>query len=145
MFNFFRRHRHRTFDIAAIGDEWLVRPLTHDGIAGTLRIRQVPAGIPRKDFPLVALGWTDKALAPGDATALTATVRQALEHDRRCLLVLVHEMPDRLSWYAYAHRQDALDAAFASLGDPSIRWGINDDEDWLEYTNARQLAGLVHE
>ena len=129
------------FDLAAIGERWLERPLTHDGVAGTLRIRQLPASLPRGDFPFVAMAWLDQALPAREAAERSEAIRQALERQGRCLLVLVHHTPDRLDCYAYAASAKALDRAFGALGDDALRWGINDDPGWREYEHARGLAG----
>lgn len=139
MFKLFGRPKHPTFDLAAIGNDWAVHPLTHDGIPGTLRVRQLPPGIARERFPQVAMAWADAA--SGDAGARTGAIQSALERDRTCLLVLVHETADRTSWYAYSGSQERLDRSLASLKDPALHWGINDDASWAEYDNARRLVG----
>lgn len=139
MFKLFGRPKHPTFDLAAIGNDWADHPLTHDGIPGTLRVRQLPAGLVRDRFPQVAMAWADAAR--GDAAARTGAIQSALEQDRACLLVLVHETADRTTWYAYSGSQERLDRSFGSLKDPTLHWGINDDPGWAEYDNARRLVG----
>jgi hypothetical protein len=141
MLAFFRRFAGRRFDIAAIGDRWIARPIEHDGTPGSLRVRQLPDSLPRKRFPQVALGWIARA-DHADLESLTRSVQAALEQEGQCLLVLVHETPQGLAWYAYAAGNAALDTAFASLGVEAIGWGINDDPDWGEYTHAKGLVGL---
>lgn len=141
MLSFLRRFTRRRFDLAAIGDRWIERPIEHDGTPGSLRVRQLPANLPRKRFPQVALGWVARA-AHADPGALTRSVQGALEQDGQCLLVLVHETPQGLAWYAYAAGNAPLDTAFASLGVAAVGWGINDDPDWAEYTHATGLVGL---
>lgn len=141
MFGFLKRRKIRRFDLAAIGDNWLVRPLVHDGIAGTLHVRQLPAGVRRADFPVVALAWVERAEIAGEPSALLETVKTALEKDRACLTVLVHETPDRVLWYAYAAQSSTLDATLAALDNKAIRWGVNDDPEWVEYEHAKGLVG----
>ena len=139
MFNPFRP-RHPTFDIAAIGNHWVGHPLTHDGIAGTLRVRLLPPDVARERFPLVALAWSDQPPA-ADAAARTEAIQAALERDRSCLLVLVHETAGRTTWYAYSSSQERLDKSYGSLRDRALHWGINDDPGWAEYDHARSLVG----
>ncbi len=141
MLSIFRRSKQHKFNIASIGENWLVRPLTHDNIPGKLHVRQLPSDVPRNHFPIVALAWTDKAEQTLEADSLSLSVRQTLEREGNCLLVLVHETPDRLTWYAYAASSKALDGAFASLSNEKLRWGVNEDRGWLEYEHAKNLVG----
>ena len=141
MFNIFRRSKDKAFNIAAIGNNWLVRPLTHGGVAGTLHVRQLPSDVARNEFRFVALSQTREPLQPGDISTLTQKVKCALEHSGACLLFLAHEVPGQVTWYAYAATRKALDDAFASLGDPSVGWGIEEDKGWLEYEHSRNLVG----
>ena len=141
MFNIFRRSIDTKFNIAAIGDNWLVRPLTHDGVAGKLHVRQLPSDVARNEFRFVALSQTREPLEAGDIPTLTRKVQRALEHGGACLLVLAHEVPGQVTLYAYAATRKALDDAFASLGDASVGWGIEEDESWLEYEHSRNLVG----
>lgn len=142
MLNFFNRPERRRFQLEAIGDHWQQRPLTHDDVAGTLHVREVPASLAHKRFPCLALAWLDRSIAAVDPDALRRQVQQALEADARCLLVLVHETPHKLAWYAYAASEQALDGAFGSLAHAQLGWGINPDPDWYEYRHARGLVGL---
>ena len=141
MLSIFRRSKPATFNTAAIGDNWLSRPITHDGVAGTLHVRQIPSDVKRGDFPFVSLAQTEASLSHEAIVAQTNLVQRALEQDGRCLLVLTHEVPSSVTWYAYASTQEALDAAFASLSDPSLRWGGGEDKEWLEFEHARGLVG----
>jgi hypothetical protein len=128
-----------SFDMTAVGDRWHEHPLVHDGVAGTLRVRELGDARVRVALPLVALAQVD-AVAPGALAGLTTRIQAALEQ-RGNLLVLVHRAGDRVHWYAYGASRDAIDAAFRSLGDPAVHWGINDDPDWVEYDHARSLVG----
>ena len=141
MFKFFRRKTER-FNLGSIGNDWIARPLTHDNVAGELKIRQLPKDIRHDVFKFVCLAQCEKLLNPAERSALTHEVQTALEHDGHCLMVLTHEIPERITWYAYSATEAALDLAFSSLGDPSVLWGINEDASWLEYENARQLVGV---
>jgi hypothetical protein len=139
MFNIFHRSKGSTFNIAAIGNNWLHRTLMHDGTAGILHVRQIPTDVKRGDFPFVALAQS--SLSPETIESRTKAVQNALERDGACLLVLAHEVSGTVTWYAYASHQKALDAAFSSLFDPSIRWGGGADKDWKEFEHVRGLVG----
>ena len=140
MFNIFRRSKDSTFNIAAIGNNWLRRPITHEGTAGTLHVRQIPTDVRRDEHPFVSLAKCED-VAPDAVETRTKAVQQALERSGACLLVLTHATPRAVTWYAYASSQKALDAAFASLSDPSVRWGGGEDKGWLEFEHARGLVG----
>jgi hypothetical protein len=88
---------------------------------------------------LVALAQVDK-VDPAALPQLTDRIQQALEQ-RGNLLVLVHRAGDRVHWYAYGASREAIDAAFQSLKDPAVHWGINEDPGWVEYDHARSLVG----
>lgn len=141
MLNFFRRSRDPKFDLAAIGDRWLARPLTHDGVSGTLHVRQLPSDLRREAFPFVALAWMDGEQARGTDSAVFRSLRGALEKRGNGLVVLIHETPARVHWYAYAASEKILDEALASLDNKALHWGINEDRGWPEYDNARRLVG----
>jgi hypothetical protein len=141
MFGIFPRPKDQTFNVAAIGESWLVRPLTHDGVEGKLHVRQLPSNVARRSFGFVALSQNEASVQPDQISALTKQVQRALEHDGACLLVLIHEVPGQVTWYAYAASRGALDKAFAAVKTPSVRWGINEDKGWLEYEHARSLVG----
>lgn len=134
-----RREQGAFFDATAMGDRWLEHPLVHDGVAGTLRVRQLPDDGARAALGLVALAQVDK-VDPAALPQLTDRIQQALEQ-RGNLLVLVHRAGDRVHWYAYGASRDAIDAAFQSLEDAAVHWGINEDADWVEYDHARSLVG----
>ena len=134
-----RREQGGAFDVAAVGDHWREHPLVHDGVAGTLRVRQLADGAARTALRLVALAQVDR-LEPADLAGLTSRIQKALEQ-RGNLLVLVHRAGDRVHWYAYGASRDAIDAAFQSLKDPAVHWGINEDPGWVEYDYARSLVG----
>lgn len=141
VFGFFKRQP-QGFDLGALSAQWQQHSLLHDGVHGSLRIRELPSRLQRDRFPAVALAWYDRKDPAEDVTALSGQVQQALEQQGRCLLVLVHDTPDRVSWYAYAGSDKVLDAALASLGEAAaIRWGVNDDPEWNEYDHARRLVG----
>jgi hypothetical protein len=140
MFSIFRRSKDSTFNIAAIGNNWLRRPIVHEGKAGSLHVRQIPTDVKRSEYPFVALAQCE-SVAPETIEARTIAVQRALERDGACLLVLTHAAPGAVTWYAYASTQKALDAAFASLSDPSIRWGGGEDKGWKEFEHARGLVG----
>ncbi|GAA3924021.1 hypothetical protein [Luteimonas lutimaris] len=141
MLNIFRRSRDPKFDIAAIGDHWLAWPLTHDGVSGTLHVRQLPFDLPRQEFPFVALAWMDGAETRGTDSAVFRSLKGVLEKRGSGLIVLVHETPGRVYWYAYAASAKILDEAFASLDNEALHWGINEDRGWPEYDNAKGLVG----
>ncbi len=140
MFNLFRRSKSPTFNIAAIGNNWLRRPITHEGTAGILHVRQIPTDVNRDEHPFVALAQCGE-VAPEAIDTRTEAVQQALERNGACLLVLTHATRGAVAWYAYASSQKALDAAFASLSDPTVRWGGGEDKGWLEFEHARGLVG----
>jgi hypothetical protein len=141
MLSIFRRSKVSRFNIAAIGDNWLHRPITHEGKTGVLHVRQVPSDVKKADFPFVSLAQSANSLSRQAIEAQTKLVQRALERDGACLLVLAHEVAGAVTWYAYASTQKALDAAFASLSDPSIRWAGGEDKGWLEFEHARGLVG----
>jgi hypothetical protein len=141
MFNIFSASKKHTFNIAAIGSNWLTRPLTHDGILGTLQVRQLPSSLARRDYRFVALAQIDRELDSSDLSSWNDRVQNALERQGACLLVLIHQAGANVTWYAYAGSRKALDDAFVSLKDPAVRWGINEDRDWQEYDHARDLVG----
>jgi len=141
MFRFFRRSRPPRFDLARIGDAWDRHPLVHDGVAGSLDIRRLPAQPRQRDFPALAMAWVDKAALGEDIEALSQRLQQALEGESMALLVLRHDTPSRMSWYAYADADRTLDAALGALACERLHWGINDDPDWHEYAHARRLVG----
>jgi hypothetical protein len=141
MFDIFRRAKDETFNIAAIGENWLVRPLTHDGVPGRLHVRQLPATVARRKFKFVALAQTREPVQASDIPALTNKVKTTLERGGSCLLVLAHEVSGQVTWYAYAATRKALHDAFTTLGDSSIGWAADEDKDWLEYEHAKNLVG----
>ena len=141
MFRFFPRSRPPCFDLARIGDDWDRYPLVHDGVAGALEIRRLPAPPRQRDFPALAMAWVDKAALGGDIGALSQRLQQALEGESQALLVLRHDTPSRMSWYAYAGADRTLDAAIGALACERLHWGVNDDPDWHEYAHARGLVG----
>lgn len=134
-----RREPAGVFDVAAVGNEWREHPLVHDGVAGTLRVRQIPVVEARSALGLVVLAQVDKVDA-ASLPDLTHRIQTALEQ-RGNLLVLVHRAGDRVHWYAYGASRDAIDAAFQSLKNPAVHWGINEDRGWVEYDHARSLVG----
>lgn len=127
-----------SFDLVAIGDDWREHSLVHDGVSGTLRVRQLPDGLVRSALGLVALAQVDDAEASAVAK-LTRRIQQALEQ-RGSLLVLVHHQAGRVHWYAYGATRASIDEAFASLDDPAVHWGINEDAGWAEYDHAKSLV-----
>ena|SRR5690606_24694624 len=141
MLSIFKRSKKPRFDIAAIGENWLVRPLSHENVQGRLHVRQVPTHVPRKHFPVVALAWIEDVKKVSDIAALGRSVKEALEEQGNCLLVLVHETSERVMWYAYAADAKSFNGPLSSLGEAGVRWGVNEDRDWLEYEHAKGLVG----
>ena len=88
----------------------------------------------------MALAWIDTEEV-ADVPALSRSVQESLEAQGAALLVLVHETPGRVMWYAYAADESVFDRALASLANAQLRWGVNEDPDWLEYEHGRNLVG----
>ena len=141
MLNIFNRAKSPAFTIAAVGDNWVTRPIVHDGIAGTLQVRQLPSSLDRRSLRYVALAQLDQDIGLEDLPDWNGKIQAALEHGGACVLVLIHQAGARPTWYAYAASRKALDSAFVSLKNPAVRWGINEDPDWAEYDHARNLVG----
>ena len=141
MFSIFNRQKDRAFSIVSVGDNWVTRPLMHDGVAGTLQVRQLPSSLDKRPFKYVALAQLDHELSLEDLRDWNGKIQAALERGGSCLLVLVHQAGAQPTWYAYAATRKALDGAFVSLRNPAVRWGINEDPNWEEYDHARNLVG----